>query len=268
MTIHLRLETPEDHHAVETLTREAFWGPWNWTPTCDEHYLVHLLRSSPSFVAELDYVAEADGRLVGNILYTRAKIIAPGGGESEILTFGPLSVLPAYWGKGVGSALMRHTIAEARRLGHRTIAVYGHPDYYPRFGFRPAEAFGITTPDGESFDALMAMPLYDGALSGLSGAFHEDNAFTIDAKAAKAYDRGFPSKEPAVLFPIEPLLDMLEPAARKAFVDRGIETLSWLTRLSGREIAAWEGIDRQAMESINRELVLHGFAGKRFPSSC
>jgi predicted N-acetyltransferase YhbS len=49
LSITLRLERPEDYRAVENLTREAFWGFTG--PTCDEHYLVHLLRSVPAFPA-------------------------------------------------------------------------------------------------------------------------------------------------------------------------------------------------------------------------
>ena len=103
MSITLRLERPEDYRAVENLTREAFWGFTG--PTCDEHYLVHLLRSVPAFLPELDFVAEMDGELVGNVMYSRAKVVDDGGKETEVLTFGPLAVLPTYWHCGVGSAL-------------------------------------------------------------------------------------------------------------------------------------------------------------------
>jgi predicted N-acetyltransferase YhbS len=265
MNLTLRLETHADHRAVEELTREAFWG--FTSPTCDEHYLVHLLRQAPSFVPELDYVAEADGRLVGNIVYSRAKVVDAQGVEHEVLTFGPLSVLPEHWNSGVGSALMRHTIAEAKRLGYRGIVVYGHPDYYPRFGFRSAEAYGITTPGGKSFDALMALPLWEGALDGISGAFHEDPSFNMDAEEAAAYNRNFPPKEPAEMLPISVLLDRLEPRSRQAFIDREITTLAWLNRYSGREMLTWDGIDEDVLRVINRTLREHGYAEKLFPTS-
>ena len=66
-------------------------------PTCDgEHLLVHKLRSSPAFVPELDFVAETEGQLVGSVVYSRSKVVAGDGRETKVLTFGPLSVLPAY----------------------------------------------------------------------------------------------------------------------------------------------------------------------------
>jgi len=283
MNLNIRLETPADYRVVEYLTREAFWGMSR--PTCDEHYLVHLLRDSTAFVPKLNFVAEipkADskskdpflctesGVIIGNVMYSKSKIIAKDGLETEILTFGPLSVLPEYWDKGVGSKLMRHSIAEAKRLGYRAIAFYGHPDYYPRFGFQNAAAFGITTSDGKNFDALMAMELYDGALDGISGVFHEDEVFVLCGKETpeqKAYFAGFPFKEPACMIPIDVLLDRLEPAAVQAFTSRDYKTLSRIDQSSGREMLRWEGIDEQVMKIVNEALIEYGYSPKLAPSS-
>jgi len=217
LSITLRLERPEDYRAVETLTREAFWG--FTSPTCDEHYLVHLLRSVPAFLPELDFVAEMDGELVGNVMYSRAKVVDDGGKETEVLAFGPLSVLPAYWHRGVGSALMRHSTREAKQMGYRAIVFYGPPDYYPRFGFRNARAFGITTPNGKSFDALMAMPLYDRALDSVSGAFHEDPVFAVKSEEAEAFNRTFPPNMDMVAERTGTRANALWNTLRERFVD-------------------------------------------------
>ena len=48
MTLHLRLETPTDHYAVENLIREAFWIDADSQPFTNEHLLVHKLRRSPN----------------------------------------------------------------------------------------------------------------------------------------------------------------------------------------------------------------------------
>ncbi len=144
---YLRKETPADYRIVEELTREAFWGNIDH-PTCDgEHLLVHKLRKLPAFVPELDFVAEAEGKIVGHIIYSLAKIMTPDKGEIQVLNFGPLSVHPSYKRMGVGSALLHHSIAEAARLGYRAIIFYGHPDYYPRFGFRRASRYDIVESD-------------------------------------------------------------------------------------------------------------------------
>lgn len=66
LDIHLRRETDADHAAVEDLTRRAFWNVHR--SGCDEHYLVHVLRTHPDFRPDLDFVAEVGGRVVGKAL--------------------------------------------------------------------------------------------------------------------------------------------------------------------------------------------------------
>ncbi len=134
MNLTIRLENPADYRTVEELTREAFWKNTDLGVTIVEHLLVHKLRKSTIFVPELDYVAETDGKTVGNIMYSISKIIAEDNREHEVLTFGPLSVLPEYQNQGVGKALVQFTIAEAKRLGYTAIVFCGEPDYYPRLG--------------------------------------------------------------------------------------------------------------------------------------
>ena len=97
----LRREAPTDHRAVEGLTREAFWN--HYGPGCVEHYLAHVLRDAEAFVPELDYVAVLKGMVVGNIMYTRAKILCDDGRSLPVLCFGPLSVLPGLQRRGIGA---------------------------------------------------------------------------------------------------------------------------------------------------------------------
>ena len=267
MNIKIRLEQPKDYRAVEELTREAFWGSMNH-PTCDgEHLLVHKLRDLPSFVPELDFVAEAEGQLAGHIIYSTAKVITPGGGEIEVLSFGPISVLPEYKRMGVGSALMRHSISEAKKLGYRAIIFYGHPDYYPRFGFNRASAFGITSENGKSFDALMAMPLYDGALDGVIGRFVYDAVYDTDPKEVEEFDKTFSPKEPVVLPPIKLLTAKLPENVKRAIETHKIEYVSQLQGYSGVEMLRWEGVEEQNMVQINHNLKALGQPEKLLPSS-
>mgnify|MGYP000894041013 CR=1 FL=1 len=267
MNIQIRLEQPQDHRAVEELTREAFWGCMN-QPTCDgEHLLVHKLRNLPSFVPELDFVAEVNGQLAGHIIYSTAMIITPDGREIEVLNFGPISVLPEYKRAGVGTALMRHSVLEAQKLGYRAIIFYGHPDYYPRFGFSRASAFGITSENGKSFDALMAMPLYDGALDGVSGRYIYDKVYDTDPQEVEEFDQTFPPKEPTPLPPIKLLTERLPENAKQAIDAHKIAYVSQLQSYSGVEILRWEGIDEQIMVQINHILKELGQPEKLLPAS-
>ncbi|MCL2357495.1 MAG: N-acetyltransferase [Defluviitaleaceae bacterium] len=257
----LRLIREDEKFAAENIAREAHWdGEWDAAPTiCDVHLLAHRLFSCAAYVPELSFVAEADGRLVGHIMYARCKIVAPDGAEHEVLTFGPLSVLPEAQGCGIGTALMRRSFDEAKRLGAHGVLIFGYPDYYPRAGFRRAAEFGITTADGTNFDAFMAYPLYDGAFDGISGRFIIDPVYdNLSREDVDAFDKKFPPKELHTPVPLEVLLDRLPPAARDAF-EKG-KSLRYMTTKSEREIRETPGVCDEAMEIIRATMHEHGFA--------
>lgn len=267
MNISIRNEMPADHRVVEELTREAFWGAMDH-PTCDgEHLLVHKLRKLPVFVPELDFVAEAEGKIVGHIIYSLAKVLTPNDREITVLTFGPLSVHPDYKRMGVGSALMRRSIAEAAKLGYRAIIIYGHPDYYPRFGFRRASRYGILSSGGSSWDAIMALELYDGALDGITGRFIEDEVFEVDPEELAEFEKGFPHKEPVELTPVEVLTDRLPTQLKQTFAQHEIRFVPQLQRISGAELLSWDGMDEQLLKEINEILSQLGQPCKLPPSS-
>ena len=267
VNISIRKEAPADYRIVEELTREAFWGSMDH-PTCDgEHLLVHKLRELPSFVPELDFVAEVEGKIAGHVIYSLAKVVTPDGREIEVLNFGPLSVHPDYKRMGVGSALMRHSIAEATRLGYRAIIFYGHPDYYPRFGFRRASRYGIVSADGSSRDALMAMELCDGALDGITGRYIEDEVYEVDPEEMAEFEKGFPCKEPVQLTPAEILTDQLPERVKQTFAQHGIRFVAQLQRFSGAELLKWEGMDEQLLVKINGILSQLGQPCKLLPKA-
>ena len=246
--INIRREAPPDHRVVEDLTREAFWGTEG--PRCNEHLLVHRLRNAESFVPELDLVAELDGVVVGHVVYTRAQVVGADA-SWDVLTFGPLSVLPSYQGTGVGGALMRHSLAEAARLGHRAVVVYGHPDYYPRFGFRRCADVGITAPGGATFDALMALALVDGGLDGVRGEFREDPVFhDLDPDDVASFDATFPEKEPATTTSIDVLDGSVPPQMLAALRSAGFPNVEAVRRLSHAELAAVDGIGEAGCDAL------------------
>jgi len=198
MDIVVRLEKETEWREVELLTREAFWKTERIKRIgvgCDEHYLAHTLRTAPEFIPELDFVAEVDGRLVGNVMYSMSYVLLPDGTRHDVLNFGPLSVLPEFQKQGVGSALMQHSLKEAAKLGYGSVIFFGHPTYYPRFGFKEAKEFNITTCNGNNFPAFMAMELIPGDLKGITGTYHESPLYDVNPGKAKEYDKFFPGKE-------------------------------------------------------------------------
>jgi putative acetyltransferase len=193
LNIILRLEEPRDHREVEELTREAFWN--ENVPGCDEHYLVHTMRTAEAFIPELDFVAILDGKIVGNIMYAHSRVHDESGKVHPMLTFGPLCVHPDLHGKGIGSLLVRHTLPIAIGMGFTAIITYGDPDYYKRFGFRPGREYGIYTMYKTYSPALIVLELQEGAMRGIEGAFDEGEAYHLNEQEVAAFDAGFPPKE-------------------------------------------------------------------------
>lgn len=154
--MHIRQETPADYPVVYTLIKDAFASAEH----CDgnEQDLAAALRQSTSFVPELSLVAEADGCIVGHILFTKIQI-----GTSTQLALAPLSVLPAFQGQGVGSALVRRGHQIARDLGYSYSVVLGSETYYPRFGYVPAEQLGIQAPFPVPAENFMAVKVTEDA---------------------------------------------------------------------------------------------------------
>ena len=107
----IRNEKESDYQIVEEITRKAFYNVY--APGCMEHYLVHIMRQHADFIPELDFVAELNGNVIGNIMYTKAKLTDEAGLEKEILTFGPVSILPEYQRKGYGKMLIEHSFQRA-----------------------------------------------------------------------------------------------------------------------------------------------------------
>ncbi|HOO22439.1 MAG TPA: GNAT family N-acetyltransferase [Clostridia bacterium] len=162
----IRKETPRDFEEIIKLTYEAFTTlDFEGRQKIDEHYLVYLMKESEYVVRDLCLVAEKDGKIVGHILYARSKVVQSDGSEKEIITFGPLSVMPEYQRQGIGAALIKESLKAAREMGFGAVLIIGVPDYYPRLGFKRAREWGLTV-FGTSPDEFMAYELISGYLTG------------------------------------------------------------------------------------------------------
>ncbi len=172
----IREERKDDYVNIYRIVTAAFEGT-EYT-SGDEQDLVIRLRGSSSFLPELSLVAEFNGEIIGHIMFTEA-VIREGEKNHQTLTLGPVSVLPEYQKKGIGSRLIEEGHDAARCLGYRSVLLVGHPEYYPRFGYRPAEVFGIKTylelPPG----VFMASELTKNGLEGVSGTVNFAPEFNL-----------------------------------------------------------------------------------------
>jgi putative acetyltransferase len=140
----IRAEQPLDLDAIHELHRDAFRRP-------AEAELVDAIRASANFVPELSLVAATeDGAVLGHVLLSRIEFQpewqGTDAGHHHALALAPLAVLPALWGYGIGSALVRAALTLADERDEPFLAVRGGPDYFGRFGFSPAEQHGIVGP--------------------------------------------------------------------------------------------------------------------------
>jgi predicted N-acetyltransferase YhbS len=196
MEVLIRKTTEMDFPQTENITREAFWNLYK--PGCVEHLILHNIRNSKHYISKLDLVAVFENEIIGHIISTKAGVVDSLNNEHEVLCVGPLSVLPEFQKKGIGSKLMTNSIASAKESGFSGMILFGNPEYYHRFGFRNAQEFSITTKDGQNFEPFMALELQNEGLADVKGRFFEDNAFEFDSDELIEFEKQFPYREKLV----------------------------------------------------------------------
>ena len=131
MSVEIRAERSADRDRSLEIERLAFGSE-------EEAAIVEALRDDDGSFA---LVADDDGDLVGHVQLSRAWI-----GENAVLALGPIGVVPPRQREGIGSALMRSALDEARARSQPAVILLGDPAFYPRFGFKPASALGWRNP--------------------------------------------------------------------------------------------------------------------------
>lgn len=170
----IREERKEDFKETELVTMRAFWNIHG--PGCNEHLLVHKLRTAEEYLPGISRVAELDGKIVGAIMYSKA-FIYDEDKIHEVITFGPLAVEPMAQSLGVGGLLLRETLKLAKEAGYPGVCIFGEPEYYPKHGFVTCDQYGITDAEGNNFDAFMAYELQENGFANIKGKFKEAEVF-------------------------------------------------------------------------------------------
>ena len=192
----VRPERKSDYRAVENMTREAFWNVYK--PGADEHYFVHTMRSHPDFIPELAFVLELNGEIIGNIMYTKAWLEDECGNRKEIISFGPLCILPKYQRQKLGKILIEHSFNVARGMGYDVNINFGNPGNYVSRGFVSCKKKNVSfVRKGNYPTALLVCELVPGALDGHKWMFIPSTAADCcdDTEAVLAFDATFPEKE-------------------------------------------------------------------------
>lgn len=124
----VRPEQPEDVHAIGYVTEQAFRSSPHSSQT--EHFIVAALRRASALSVSL--VAVRGPELVGHIAFSPVCIAD---GSTGWYGLGPVSVLPEYQGRGVGSELVKRGLESLKAMGAAGCVVLGEPEFYGRFGF-------------------------------------------------------------------------------------------------------------------------------------
>jgi predicted N-acetyltransferase YhbS len=173
--ITLRQERPADVEAREALLDQAFGGT-------RARKTSQRLREGRLPAEGLSLIA-ADGRRV--IGTARLWSVVCGSGQQALL-LGPVAVAADSRNRGIGAALVRRALRDARRLGHGAVILVGDAPYYSRFGFAGAAAAGLKLPGPFERHRLLALELIPGALDGAGGLLRATGrpAQSLQARAA------------------------------------------------------------------------------------
>lgn len=170
----IRPEHESDVPAIEALNAESF-GPGRFAKSA------YRLRDGVRCVENLSFVAVEDGILRGSIRFWPVDV-----GGTPALLLGPLAVQSDQRGRGIGIALMKHGIGQARATGHRVIILVGDAPYYARVDFVPLPPGKIRFPGPVNPARILGLALQENALNGLSGAVHRpriDDPVSADSTA-------------------------------------------------------------------------------------
>jgi putative acetyltransferase len=154
--VHVRAQQADDYEAIRHVYAEAFRAPRFRPPQKpgsipSEVPLFDALWEAGDVIPELSFTALAGDAIVGHATASRATVAA-----DPVVAVGPIGVLPDRQGTGIGSALMNALLAAADAANVPLVVLLGAPQYYGRFGFRPAEELGVISPDpawGAGFQA-------------------------------------------------------------------------------------------------------------------
>jgi putative acetyltransferase len=172
--MNIRSERPDDEAGIRYVNDAAFGQT-------DESRIVDAVRRAGN--AAISLVAVDGARVVAHILFTPVAI-EPSGSPVSMLGLGPMAVLPEMQRRGIGSKLVRAGLDECAGMGCQVVVVVGHPGFYPRFGFRPAGAYGLRCEYPVPDDVFMVAELSEGVLAGRGGLVRYLPEFVAEPRRA------------------------------------------------------------------------------------
>ena len=191
--MNIRNERHEDYRIVEEMIKKTFWNLY--VPGCSEHYFAHLVRQSPDFIPELDFVMEEDNKIIGHIMYVKAKFIASDGTKKDVVSFGPFTIHPDYQRKGYGRKLLEFSLEKVKELGYDTVIILGNPENYICYDFKNCKRYNVYVGEKVYPVALLVKVLKSNALLGKEWKYIESPAHSPDMSGFEEFDSTFEQME-------------------------------------------------------------------------
>jgi putative acetyltransferase len=168
----VRPHRADDYEAIRRIYAAAFARPEDLESVPWEVGLFDALCEAGDVVHELSFTALEKVGPVGHVTASRATVA-----DDPVVAVGPIGVLPECQGRGIGSALMDALLTAGDAAGVPMVVLLGSPQYYGRFGFRPAQELGVRSPEPTWGEAFQARPL-TAYTPALGGPFRYAPAFT------------------------------------------------------------------------------------------
>lgn len=129
-----------DHASTRKLVDDAFRASGS-DGTAE---FLDALRADGCILGE--WLAEDSSGPVGHIAFSRVWLERGDGSRLDAAMLTPLAVRPDCQRLGIGGRLMAYALRVLESQGETLFFVLGHPNYYPRAGFRQASAVGVDSP--------------------------------------------------------------------------------------------------------------------------
>ena len=155
-------ETPHDAPAIERLHERTF-GPGRYARSA------YRIREAKTHVLDLSFTARIGTLLVGSVRLTHICI-----GDTPALLLGPLTVEPPFRARGIGTALVKRALKDAKAKGHKLVVLVGDEPIYAKSGFKRIPKGQVKMPGPVDPARLLVAELAPGTFDGVSGMVRPD----------------------------------------------------------------------------------------------
>lgn len=133
----------------------------------DEQDYASNVRASARYIKDLEYVAEDEGRIIGDVLFSTFPF--PYNPKAILLDVACVDI--DYRNRGLGQSLIEVALKKAQDLGYEIVFVAGDPKFYAKMGFRASLDYMLKNTNNYDDKYILCKELKKGVLENISGPF-------------------------------------------------------------------------------------------------